>query len=388
MISKSYYNISERKILLRIVDIAIIILSLFLSSIYLNFNYFIFSNERFLNWSLLLVFYYLIFGEIFLLYNLNISNNRYTVVRSVILTAFFTTIFYIFTPYISPVLPSNRLQIAYFFLILSLPVIIWRFLYMWLIFSPKYFKNIVFIGESDKIKSILVKIQKDNIHNLSAYLSDKEVTGIYNFHDISTTNLSTLIEENSVTEVIVSLKGLLPEVVQKLNKELILLFERGVNIVSYETFYEEVTLRVPREYLKNNFYKHLNFSKNNNNRFYVFGLRFVDIILSIFGLIVLFFLIPILFLGNLIGNRGSLFYSQERVGQNGRKFNIFKLRSMVKNAESNGAVWAVKNDKRITAFGKFLRNTRLDEFPQFYNILKGDMSIIGPRPERPEFVKD
>lgn len=386
--TSSYHNISERKILLRIVDVTIIIISLFLSSIYLNFNYFFFSNDYFLNWSLLLVFYYLIFGEIFLLYNLNVSNNRYSVVRSVTLTAFFTTIFYIFTPYISPVLPSNRLQIAYFFLILSLPVIIWRFLYMWLIFSPKYFKSILFIGESDKIKSILVKIQKDNIHNLYAYLSDKEVTGINCFHDISTANLSSLIIESNVTEVIVSLKGLLPEVVEKLNKELILLFERGVNIVSYETFYEEVTLRVPKEYLKNNFYKHLNFSKNNNNRFYVFGLRFVDIILSIFGLIVLFFLIPILFLGNLIGNRGPLFYSQERVGQNGRKFNIFKLRSMVENAESNGAVWAVKNDKRITVFGKFLRSTRLDEFPQFYNILKGDMSIIGPRPERPEFVKD
>ena len=388
MISKSYYNISERKILLRIVDIAIIILSLFLSSIYLNFNYFFFSNESILNWSLLLIFYYLIFGEIFLLYNLNVSNNRYSVVRSVTLTAFFTTIFYIFTPYISPVLPSNRLQIVYFFLILSLPVIIWRFLYMWLIFSPKYFKNIVFIGESDKIKSILTKIQKDNIHNLHAYLSDKEVIGIHNFQDISTADISSLIDKDSVTEVIVSLKGLLPEVVEKLNKELILLFEQGVNIVSYETFYEEVTLRVPKEYLKNNFYKHLNFSKNNNNRFYIFGLRFVDIIFSIFGLIILFFLIPILFIGNLLGNRGSLFYSQERVGQNGRKFNIFKLRSMVENAETNGAVWAVKNDNRITAFGKFLRNTRLDEFPQFYNILKGDMSIIGPRPERPEFVKD
>ena len=330
----------------------------------------------------------MIFGEIFLLYNLNVSNNRYAVVRSVTLTAFFTTIFYIFTPYISPVLPSNRLQIVYFFLILFLPVVIWRFLYMWLIFSPKYFKNIVFIGESNKIKSILKEIQKDNIHNLHAYLSDKEVTGIHNFQDISTTDISSLIDKDSVTEVIVSLKGLLPEVVEKLNKELILLFEQGVNIVSYETFYEEVTLRVPAEYLKNNFYKHLNFSKNNNNRFYIFGLRFVDIIFSIFGLIVLFFLIPILFLGNLFGNRGSLFYSQERVGQNGRRFKIFKLRSMVENAESNGAVWAVKNDKRITAFGKFLRNTRLDEFPQFYNILKGDMSIIGPRPERPEFVKD
>ena len=61
---------------------------------------------------------------------------------------------------------------------------------------------------------------------------------------------------------------------------------------------------------------------------------------------------------------------------------------MVKNAEINGAVWAKKNDARITSFGKFLRNTRLDEVPQFFNILKGEMSIIGPRPERPEFIKD
>ena len=388
MISKSYYNISERKVLLRIVDIAIVILSLFFSSIYFNFNYLNFSNPVILNWLLLLSFYYLIFGEIFLLYNLNVSNNRYTVVRSVTLAAFFTTIFYIFTPYISPILPSNRLQIVYFFLIISLPVVVWRFLYMWLIFSPKYFKNIVFIGESEKIKRILTKTQNDNIHNLHAYLSDKEVDGVDNFHDISTTSISSLIEKNSMTEVIVSLKGLLPEVVDQLNKELILLFGKGVNIVSYETFYEEVTLRVPKEYLKDNFYKHLNFSKNNNNRFYLFGLRFVDIVFAILGLIVLFFLIPLLFLGNLVANRGSLFYSQERVGQNGVIFKIFKLRSMVVNAESNGAVWAVKNDKRITAFGKFLRNTRLDEVPQFYNILKGDMSIIGPRPERPVFVKD
>ena len=181
-----------------------------------------------------------------------------------------------------------------------------------------------------RIKSILTKIQNDNIHNLHAYLSDKKVDGIHDFHDISKTNISSLIEENSVTEVIVSLKGLLPEVVEKLNKELILLFGKGVNIVSYETFYEEVTLRVPKEYLKNNFYKHLNFSKNNNNRFYLFGLRFVDIILSILGLIVFFFLIPVLFLGNLLANRGTLFYSQERVGQNGRIFKIFKLRSMVR----------------------------------------------------------
>ncbi|MEO9571688.1 MAG: sugar transferase [Polaribacter sp.] len=388
MISKSYFNISERKVLLKFFDVLIIIVSLFLSSNYLNFNYIFFSSQFFLNWLLLLVFYYLIFGEIFQLYNLNVSNNRYTVVRSITLTAFFTTIFYIFTPFISPVLPSNRLQIVYLFLILFLPVVIWRFLYMWLIFSPKYFKSIVFVGKSDKIQSILNHVKKDNIHNLFAYFSDEEVKNIKGFKDINDVKLSSLVEENNIKEVIVSIKGLTSEVIDSLNKELILLFERGINIVSLETFYEEITLRVPKEYLKNNFYKHLSFSKNNNSRFYLFGLRFLDILFSVLGLFVFLFLIPFLILGNLLGNRGVLFYTQERVGQNGRKFKIFKLRSMVKNAESNGAVWAIKNDQRITAFGKFLRNTRLDEFPQFYNILIGDMSIIGPRPERPEFVKE
>ena len=374
--------------LLRVIDISIIILSLYFSSIYLNFRYFYFSSEYILRWLLLLVFYYLVFGEIFLLYNLKVSNNRYTVVRSITLVALFTTVFYIFTPFLPPVLPHNRLQIIYLFIVLSLPVVVWRFLYTSLVFSPKYFKSIFFIGESAKIKSILKEIDKDNIHNLQGYLSDKEIKGVDNFHDISSVNILSLVKEGSATEIIVSFKGLLPEAVESLNKQLFLLLQRGINIISYETFYEEVTERVPKEYLQNNFYKHLSLSKNNNNRFYLFGLRFFNIIISMIGLIVLLFLIPILYLGNLIGNRGPFFYSQERVGQNGKKFNIFKLRTMVKNAETKEAIWASKNDKRITTFGRFLRNTRLDELPQFYNILKGEMSFIGPRPERPEFVKD
>jgi lipopolysaccharide/colanic/teichoic acid biosynthesis glycosyltransferase len=97
---------------------------------------------------------------------------------------------------------------------------------------------------------------------------------------------------------------------------------------------------------------------------------------------------PIIILGNLIGNRGKLFYTQERVGKNGEVFSIYKYRTMVKNAEKDGAVFTTTNDSRITPFGKFLRKSRLDEFPQFINILKGDMAIIGPRPERPIFVKE
>ena len=384
----TYYNLSERKILLRVLDLIILTFSLWTASFYLNFNYVVFNKSFIIYWLFLLYFYFLIFGEIFQLYNLTVSNNRYLVVRSIILTAFVTTIFYIFTPFISPVLPANRLQIVYFFLILSVPIIFWRFIYMWLIFSPKYFKNIVFIGNSDKISKIVHKVNKDKFHNLTAYISDKEIKDVDGFKDILTTKLSSLITTDYITEVVVSKRELSSEIIDSLNKQLILLFEQGVNIISYENFYEEVTSRVPREYLSHNFYKHLNFSKNNNNRFYLFGLRFLDIIVSLIGISIFILQIPLLLIGNLFANRGPLFYTQERVGQNGKLFKIYKLRSMVSNAEANGAVWAKKNDTRITSFGKFLRNTRLDETPQFFNILKGEMSIIGPRPERPVFVKE
>ena len=79
-------------------------------------------------------------------------------------------------------------------------------------------------------------------------------------------------------------------------------------------------------------------------------------------------MLPFILLGNCVANKGTLFYIQERVGKNGKTFNMVKFRTMIKNAEQSGAVWAKKNDVRITAFGKFLRNTRLDEIPQFINI--------------------
>ena len=85
---------------------------------------------------------------------------------------------------------------------------------------------------------------------------------------------------------------------------------------------------------------------------------------------------------------GPILYHQLRVGLNGRHFRIYKFRSMRQDAEKNGAVWAQKNDARITKVGAFIRNTRLDELPQLYNVLAGSMSFVGPRPERPEFVKD
>jgi lipopolysaccharide/colanic/teichoic acid biosynthesis glycosyltransferase len=112
----------------------------------------------------------------------------------------------------------------------------------------------------------------------------------------------------------------------------------------------------------------------------------LEIVISIIGLAIGLVIAPLILLGNLIGNRGKFFYTQERIGKNGIPFKILKLRTMINNAEANGAVFTTINDSRITAFGKFLRKTRIDEIPQFFNILKGEMGVIGPRPERPVFV--
>lgn len=384
----SYFNLSERIIFLRIIDVFILILSLYLASLLINFNYINFKSSAILNWLLLLVFYYLIFGQIFQVYNLNVSNNKFLVVKAIVLTSFLTTIFYVFTPYFSPELPANRIQVVYFFLLSFIPILFWRFIYISLIFSPKYFKSVIFVGSSKRIKKLLTQVQDDGIHYVSAYLSDCKIDGINGYNDITKTTISSLVTSNHNTEVIISQSELSKEVIEEINKELILLFEQGVNIISYETFYENVNDRIPLEYLNNDFYKYLNFSENNTNNFYLFGIRLVDMFTSFIGLFLFISFLPFIIIGNLLANRGPLFYTQLRVGENGKPFKIFKLRSMITNAETEGAVWAKKNDKRITSFGKFLRRTRLDEMPQFMNILKGDMSLIGPRPERPEFVKD
>ena len=116
--------------------------------------------------------------------------------------------------------------------------------------------------------------------------------------------------------------------------------------------------------------------------------RMVELLISIFLLILIIPICLIACIFIVIESSGNPIYIQERVGLNGRKFMMYKLRSMYLDAEKNGHQWAIKNDHRITKVGKFIRRTRIDEFPQIINIIKGEMSIIGPRPERPEFVSE
>ncbi|MHC5322668.1 sugar transferase [Priestia megaterium] len=122
--------------------------------------------------------------------------------------------------------------------------------------------------------------------------------------------------------------------------------------------------------------------------FYSLCKRMFDIVISFIALVVLLPVILLFALIVMIETPGSPFFLQERLGQSGRPFTIMKLRSMYSGAEKNGAQWAVKNDSRVTRVGKLIRQTRIDELPQLWNVLKGDMSIVGPRPERAVFIEE
>lgn len=119
-----------------------------------------------------------------------------------------------------------------------------------------------------------------------------------------------------------------------------------------------------------------------------FSKRVFDISISLVLLAIVWPFMLLTALAVFLDDGMPVLYRQTRVGLNGKRFDLFKFRSMRKDAEKNGAVWAKQNDDRITRVGAFIRNTRLDELPQIYNVLKGDMSFVGPRPERPEFVGD
>jgi sugar transferase (PEP-CTERM system associated) len=116
--------------------------------------------------------------------------------------------------------------------------------------------------------------------------------------------------------------------------------------------------------------------------------RFTDIALSLFGLVLFAPFAPLVALAIKMDSPGPIFFRQVRVGQADKNFELIKFRSMRQDAEKGtGAVWARKNDSRVTRLGRFLRKSRIDEIPQLFNVLKGEMSLIGPRPERPEFVR-
>ncbi|GAL67593.1 exopolysaccharide biosynthesis polyprenyl glycosylphosphotransferase [Jejuia pallidilutea] len=386
-----HFNISERKILLRIFDVVVVLFLLYVVGNTFHFDYFTITRLNW-KWILVLVVYISVFGSIFELYDLQKSSKLDRVWINILLTTSITVLFYLLTPFLTPVLPENRLQILYFFVSIFGALFIWRFAYITFVTSPRFYKKALLVGETSNITTIINTFNDaDPNYKIVGFINCEinkgekvKFNGLKEYHP---KQIYQIIKDENISEVVVASynsENITPEIYT----DLITLLESGVPIKEYTQVYEELTQRVPVQFVGKDFYKYFPFSRSNQNKMYLFFHRFFDVLISIIGILIGVLFIPLILLGNLIANKGPLLYTQERIGKNGNLFRIIKYRTMVVDAEKNGAVWAKKNDARITPFGKFMRNTRIDEIPQFINVLKGEMSLIGPRPERPHFVRE
>jgi sugar transferase (PEP-CTERM system associated) len=198
-------------------------------------------------------------------------------------------------------------------------------------------------------------------------------------------DIPSIVRAHGVDRVVVSLadaRGKLP-----MDKLLSMKLERGVAFDHLASVYEEYTGKIAVENLRPSW---LIFSEGFRKTWLLeTAKRAIDVVFAAIGLLLLAPVMPIVALLVKLTSPGPILYHQTRVGRSGRPFMVHKFRSMRADAEAaTGAVWATSGDARVTRVGRFLRRTRLDEVPQLWNVLVGEMSLVGPRPERPEFVSE
>ena len=385
-----HFEISERKVLLRIMDILFIFSFLIIISEWYNFHYFIIDKEHY-TWALVLALYYSLFATIFEMYDLKKASSFQATIKNATLAVSSTTLFYILTPFLTPVLPDNRLQILSFYLAILGGVIIWRYAYFSFITSPRFFKKVLVVGDSFDINRIVANLHHADPNYRVVGFTNTDNEGILQAQEdlisVNIDDLQKFIKGEGISEIVVA-SSYAEGVSIPLYSQLIKLLEHGFSIREYTQVYEEITQRVPVEYVEKDFYKFFPFNRSNRNRFYLFFNRFFDILFALFCAFFTLGVLPIIVLGNAIGNKGSLFYLQERIGQNGVTFKIVKFRTMQPDPFKEERQYSDRAERKITWFGNVLRRTRFDELPQCFNILKGDMSLIGPRPERPLIAKE
>ena len=227
---------------------------------------------------------------------------------------------------------------------------------------------------------------EDEVQMMKSFLAEYprlEIVYIYDGYCMGATKLSSIISSQQVHEIIL---GNTRDLDQETKDVLVRCREQGVTITTFPLFYENLTGRIPVHSIGEQGWPPLFFGGTRDKGMYVVSKRLLDIGGAALGLVLFGLLFPFIVLGIKLDSPGPIFYRQARIGKNGKTFVMRKLRTMVVDAEKEGkALWARENDPRVTRVGRWLRKTRLDEAPQYWKILKGEMSIVGPRPERPEF---
>ncbi|MFA7315086.1 MAG: exopolysaccharide biosynthesis polyprenyl glycosylphosphotransferase [Candidatus Magasanikbacteria bacterium] len=280
-------------------------------------------------------------------------------------------------------------------IIAYLLIFVWRKIYINIISNNKLHANVLFLDYNQEIQEIIEILQTQTTlgYNVKAIVDlENQIINKTEYNNIAIyktkEKLEKIVAENKI-EIIVTPNNLDNEEI--LSQELYQLLFQQIKIISISNFYESVTGRIPPSaFHKTWFLQYLSdLDKPIYNKFTKL-LEFIFII--IFSLFFLVFL-PFISLSIKFNSKGKIFFKQKRSGQNGKIFWMYKFRTMYSlakdgSAEIHGAQFAQKNDDRITGVGKFLRQTRLDELPQIINLLKGEITVIGPRPERPEISDD
>lgn len=384
---------SERRLLLGLGDAATILMAqvvtflLWGQSIYGGLNAVLDQRMAWYRLSPFLAVWFL-FAGFNDLYHIPSSYQKRLALRRVVQTTILTMFIYTAVLFLFPgVLPGYYyLRIA---LLLIPMVALWRFFYAVVFKRTPFRQRVLLVGNGSRAEATMRDIQNSDWANYEvvgcvhdARPNDK--TDKLQFLGRSRQLLS-VIDRYKVHEVVVTTDGRLRD---KLFKLLVDCQANGVRVNWMPEFYERLYQRVPVEYIDPSWAFYMMQNRPVFNRFELAIKRLIDLTLLLFALPVLLLVFLPVALAIKLESKGPVFYRQARCGRAGELFCIYKFRTMVADAEIDGkARWATKDDPRITRMGRFLRKSRLDELPQLLNVLRGDMSIIGPRPERPEFVE-
>ena len=343
-------------------------------------------------WFALLTLLWLVIASVFDCYDLETASNAFTSAFAVARAVAVTCLVYLFAPYISPPLFQSRFAWLLLILFAVCLVVAWRIVYATVFVQPVFQRKALIVGAGRTGITLLQTLQAvaSSDYCVCGFIDDDPAKRGASVEEIpvlgTSQELLSVAKREGVNEVILAItyadtmsKSLLQAIMD--------CHEQGIHVATMPVVYESIAGRVAVEHIGRRLHLLLPLNFSATQRIYEALKRLFDVVGAIIGLAVFTICLPFIVVAIKLDSWGAVFYAQERVGKGGRVFKVIKLRSMVEGAEKHGqAVWATADDERVTRVGKFLRRTRLDEVPQLVNVLKGEMSLVGPRPERPQFV--
>jgi len=267
-------------------------------------------------------------------------------------------------------------------LILTFALFGWRLGYGWLVQLPILVERVYVLGTGERAQRVVKGLRQNPEIGVEVASWTGKLEGAVT-RDSVADHLMEVVKKQKVHRVIVAMpdrRGTIPM------QELLELRMQGVKIEEATSWLEKISGKIEIDTLYPSW---LVFSQGfRRSTVFIIVRRLLSVVISLIGLALAAPLIPLVMLAIRLDSQGPVFYTQDRVGKAGRVFKVMKFRTMRQDAEAaNGPQWAGDNDPRVTRVGRFLRSSRLDEIPQLWCVLKGDMAFVGPRPERPEFIE-